>query len=104
VPSASERLLTPGRTRTPAPFPALVTRSDSTGVWCTPELGDPTRPIGPCLGATRPALVTSSGGDVTHTHTLTVERLPVGTRVLVLQLLNTDEPPWVLAYDREVSA
>jgi hypothetical protein len=103
VPSASERLLI-GRSfvRTATPFPALVTRSDSTGVWCTPEGGDPTRPIGPCLGATRSALTTSSGGDVTHTHTLTVERLPEKTRVLLLLL--DDEPPWVVAYDREVSA
>lgn len=105
MPSASERLLT-GRTtgRTATPFAALVTRSDSTGVWVTPEGGNPNSPIGPCLGATWVALATSNGGDTTHAHALTVVRLPVGTRVLVLQPDIADEPPWVVAHDREVSA
>ena len=90
MPSASERLSV--RTTTPAPpvpFAALVTRSDTTGVWVTPEGGDPTRPVGPCRGATRLAL----GGTA-------VERLPERTRVL---LLPTDSGLWVLAHDMEVT-
>ncbi len=82
------------------PFPAIVTRSDVTGVWCTREGGDAGFPIGPCSGATRVALTSSSTDGAPHTHTLTVERLPVRTRVL---LLFTDDGPWVLNHDREVT-
>lgn len=100
MPSGRERLLTRTGPADPRPFVALVTRSDSTGVWCAPPGADERSPIGPCKAATRIALTTNSGAD-SHTHTLKVERLPVRTRVL---LLLTDDGPWVLAHDREVTA
>lgn len=86
----------------PSPLPAVVTRSDTTGVWCTAVDGDQRHPLGPCKGATRLAAVTTGvDGTGVHTHPLTVERLPVRTRVL---LLLTDDGPWVLTHDREVTA
>ncbi len=88
MPSPGESLSLRGQVRD-EPFPAVVTRSDVTGVWCVRLDGDARFPIGPCSGATRLAV---GGGSV--------ERLPVRSRVL---LLFTDDGPWVLSHDREVT-
>lgn len=103
--SPGERLGVAGRSG-PVPFPAVVVRSDATGVWCTRlptggvAGGDERRPEGPCRGATRTVLVTGAGSTGTHTHTLSKERLPVRTRVL---LLMAADGPWVLSVDGEVT-
>jgi hypothetical protein len=103
VPSPGETLAVrrrPGAREADEPFPAVVVRSDVTGVWCSPLEGDQRFPLGPCRGATRVALTSSSTDGAPHAHTLTVERLPVRTSVL---LLLTDDGPWVLNHDREVT-
>lgn len=64
-----------------------VVRSDDTGVWVAPVLGDTRHPIGPCRGATRR---TDTGW----------EQLPAGTTVL---LVLTDDGPWVAAHEQEVT-
>lgn len=103
MPSPGETLALrrrPGARQPGEPFGAIVVRSDATGVWCSPTGGDQRSPLGPCHGATRVALTSSSTDGAPHTHTLMVERLPVRTQVL---LLLTDDGPWVLNHDREVT-
>lgn len=66
------------------PVTATVVTSDDTGVHVVPVDGDNRHPIGPCRGATRPAI--NDGGD------LVTRRLKVGAVVL---LVFTDAGPWV---------
>jgi hypothetical protein len=85
-----------GRTPAAVPTPAVVTRSDGSGVFCAPLLGgDPSRPLGPCHGATEEISVDLEGGGHMHVQ----RRLPLGRRVLLQQ---TPDGPWVVAHDREV--
>ncbi len=63
-----------------------VVRSDSSGVWVTPLLGDTRHPVGPCRGGRRP------NADLTGW-----EQIPAGTVVL---LVLTDAGPWVAAHDQ----
>lgn len=65
------------------PVTATVVVSDNTGVHVAPVDSDNRVPIGPCLGATRPALVDGELVD---------RQLPVGAAVL---LVFTDAGPWV---------
>ena len=75
----------------PRNVPSVVTRSDVTGVWVTPVGGDTTSPLGPCTGALRPALI----GNLTDGFQLVQERLPVGTKCLVV---NTSEGPFIVSF------
>lgn len=80
------------------PVTARVIRSDASGVWCAPLEADVRHPIGPCRGATRRRFTSAGDGGTAHRHD-ELERLPVGTLVL---LVFTDERPWVAAWDEEV--
>jgi hypothetical protein len=99
VPSGAE-ILRFSAPRPPAePAEMVVVRSDETGVWCARVGTTGLSPVGPCKGATW-ITGTSSTADTTHSHTVVVERLPVRTVVLVLL---TDDGPWVLNHEREVT-
>lgn len=70
------------------PQSAVVVQSGPEGVLVSEIGGDARHPVGPCSGATR------------RTATGALQRLPVGTRVL---LVHTDDGPWVAAHDEPVS-
>jgi hypothetical protein len=79
--------------RRPAPAQvtaAVVTRSDSTGVWVTPTGGDATHPIGPCRGLTTRLSINFV------TPSATAVQLPQGTAVI---MVNTNLGPFVVSYD-----
>lgn len=95
------RLLGMGSSRRPgseaaAPVdlrPGIVTRVDPSGdVWVTPVGGDARSPLGPCRGATRPALVTVTAG------TYRLDNLPLPARTPVLFAVTADGV-WIVTYD-----
>lgn len=90
------------RPTAPAPSvlrPAVVVRSDASGVWAAYLGADPRSPLGPCRGAVRRPRTTTeptTAGTDPHHHDQLRDRLPVGTRVLVVE---ATDGPWVVAHD-----
>lgn len=81
----------PASPAAPRAMSANVTRSDSSGVWVTPQGGDQNHPSGPCRGALR--LSPFQPGQTTPQ---AYERLPIGTRVLYVV---ADDGPWILNWE-----